>query len=144
MKTSSDERQNREIRQSEVVRLSLFFTFFALRAKSHQPWCCASRGAKLCFSPNKAMLCSKKSYALLRMKRCFITRIQHIPLIYRHLRKCDKIRIFPRKKNFQSEFSNYKAFVRRNFNISMLKLLNTEDGIIKGSDMVACMKQSFM
>lgn len=48
------------------------------------------------------------------------------------------------KKNFQSEFSNYKAFVRRNFNIFMLKLLNTEDGIIKGSDMIACMKQSFM
>lgn len=90
------------------------------------------------------MLLSKKSYALLRMKRCFITRIQYIPLIYKHLRKCDKNPHISPKKNFQSEFSNYKAFVRRNFNIFMLKLLNTEDGIIKGSDMIACMKQSFM
>lgn len=58
----------------------------------------------MCFSGSKAMLFSKQSYALLRMKRCFITRIRHIPLIYKHLRKCDKIRIFPRKKTFSQNF----------------------------------------
>ena len=73
---------------------------FRLESKSHPSWWCASWGAKLCFSGSKAMLFSKQSYAFLRMKRCFITRIQHIPLIYKHLRKCDKIRIFPRKKTF--------------------------------------------
>lgn len=58
----------------------------------------------MCFSGSKAMLLSKKSYALLRVKRCFITRIQYIPLIYKHLRKCDKIRIFPRKKTLSQNF----------------------------------------
>lgn len=72
---------------------------FRLESKSPPSCRCAFQGAKLCFSPNKAMLLSKKSYALLRIKLCFITRIQHIPLIYKYLRKCDKIRIFPRKKN---------------------------------------------
>lgn len=79
---------------------------FCLESKSHPSCRCAFREAKLCFSPNKAMLLSKKSYALLRIKLCFITRIQHIPLIYKYLRKYDKIRIFPRKETFQSEFSN--------------------------------------
>lgn len=77
---------------------------FRLESKSHPSCRCAFRGAKLCFSPNKAMLLSKKSYALLRIKLCFITRIQHIPLIYKYLRKCDKIRIFPRKKTFSQNF----------------------------------------
>lgn len=62
----------------------------------------------MCFSGSKAMLLSKKSYALLRMKRCFITRIQYIPLIYKHLRKCDKIHIFPRKKTFSQNFTIIK------------------------------------
>lgn len=79
---------------------------FRLESKSHPSCRCAFRGAKLCFSPNKAMLLSKKSYALLRIKLCFITRTQYIPLIYKYLRKYDKIRIFPRKETFQSEFSN--------------------------------------
>lgn len=79
---------------------------FRFESKSPPSCRCAFRGAKLCFSPNKAMLFSKKSYALLRIKLCFITRIQYIPLIYKYLRKCDKIRIFPRKETFQSEFSN--------------------------------------
>lgn len=77
---------------------------FRLESKSHPSCRCAFRGAKLCFSPNKAMLLSKKSYALLRIKLCFITWIQHISLIYKYLRKYDKIRIFPRKKTFSQNF----------------------------------------